>query len=67
MTMRGENEAPVNLDRSTAPKMTRRQALLDILRVGGVAAGAAGAAFWLSERSRRPVPGAPNKRAAITA
>jgi len=30
--------------------------MLQLLRVGGVAAGAAGAAFWLSERSYRPVP-----------
>ncbi|HUE01920.1 MAG TPA: DUF362 domain-containing protein, partial [Bryobacteraceae bacterium] len=29
--------------------------MLQLLRVGGVAAGAAGAAFWLSERSARPV------------
>ncbi len=36
--------------------MTRREAMLQLLRVGGVAAGTAGAAFWLSERSFRPVP-----------
>lgn len=36
--------------------MTRREAMLQLLRVGGVAAGAAGAAFWLSDRSTRPVP-----------
>jgi uncharacterized protein (DUF362 family) len=36
--------------------MTRREALVQLLRVGGMAAGAAGAAIWLSERSRRPVP-----------
>jgi uncharacterized protein (DUF362 family) len=39
-----------------AQGMTRREAMLQLLRVGGVAAGAAGAAFWLSERSFRPVP-----------
>jgi uncharacterized protein (DUF362 family) len=39
-----------------AQSMTRREAMLQLLRVGGVAAGAAGAAFWLSERSFRPVP-----------
>ena len=38
------------------PCMTRREALLQLLRVGGVAAGAAGAGIWLSERSRRPTP-----------
>jgi uncharacterized protein (DUF362 family) len=36
--------------------LTRREALLQLLRVGGVAAGAAGAAVWLSEHSFRPVP-----------
>ncbi len=55
--MPGENKEPVTLDRGATPKMTRREVLLDILRVGGVAAGATSAAFWLSERSRRPVPG----------
>ena len=37
-----------------ASRLTRREAMLQLLRVGGVAAGAAGAAFWLSERSFRP-------------
>jgi uncharacterized protein (DUF362 family) len=36
--------------------MTRREAMLQLLRLGGVAAGAAGAAVWLSERSFRPAP-----------
>jgi uncharacterized protein (DUF362 family) len=36
--------------------LTRRQALLQLLRVGGVAAGTTGAAVWLSEHSFRPVP-----------
>ena len=35
--------------------LTRREALLQLLRVGGIAAGAAGAGVWLSERSHRPV------------
>ena len=39
-----------------AQGMTRREAMLQLLRVGGVAAGAAGAAVWLSEHSFRPVP-----------
>lgn len=39
--------------------LSRREALLQILRVGGVAAAATGAGFWLNERSRRPVPAAP--------
>jgi uncharacterized protein (DUF362 family) len=45
------------INSSPAPTtLTRREAMLQLLRVGGVAAGAAGAAFWLSERSYRPVP-----------
>jgi uncharacterized protein (DUF362 family) len=40
-----------------APALTRREAMLQLLRVGGVAAGAAGAAYWLSEHSFRPVAG----------
>ncbi len=39
-----------------APPMTRREAMLQLLRLGGVAAGAAGAAVWLSRQSSRPVP-----------
>jgi uncharacterized protein (DUF362 family) len=39
-----------------AQGMTRREAMLQLLRVGGVAAGAAGAAVWFSEHSFRPVP-----------
>jgi uncharacterized protein (DUF362 family) len=39
----------------TRPALTRREAMLQLLRVGGIAAGAGGAAFWLSERSARPV------------
>lgn len=36
--------------------LTRREAMLQLLRVGGVAAGATGAAVWLSEHSFKPVP-----------
>jgi len=43
-------------DKVQASGMTRREAMLQLLRVGGVAAGAAGAAIWLSERSQRPIP-----------
>ncbi len=42
--------------KGVTPRLTRREAMLQLLRVGGVAAGAAGAAFWLSERSVKPVP-----------
>jgi uncharacterized protein (DUF362 family) len=36
--------------------MTRREAMLQLLRVGTVAAGVGGAAVWLSEHSIRPAP-----------
>jgi uncharacterized protein (DUF362 family) len=39
-----------------AHALTRREAMLQLLRVGGVAAGATGAAIWLSEHSFKPVP-----------
>jgi uncharacterized protein (DUF362 family) len=38
-----------------AEGMTRREAMLQLLRLGGVAAGAAGAGFWLTGRSNRPI------------
>ena len=38
-------------DRTT---LSRREALVRLLRLGGVAAGTAGLGFWLSERSQRP-------------
>lgn len=42
---------------STAGTMlNRREALIKLLRLGGVTAGAAGLGLWLSERSRRPEP-----------
>ncbi len=34
--------------------LSRREALIKLLRVGGVAAGAAGLGYWLSEHSVRP-------------
>jgi uncharacterized protein (DUF362 family) len=36
--------------------LTRREAMLQLLRVGGVAAGTVGAAAWLTEHSFKPVP-----------
>jgi len=38
------------------PVLDRREALIRLLRLGGVAAGTAGLGFWLSERSQRPEP-----------
>ena len=37
-------------------QMSRRDAMLALLRLGGVAAGAAGVGVWLNKRSARPVP-----------
>ncbi len=57
MAIKGEK--PVKLESAavpTAPGMTRREAIFQVLRVSGIAAGAVGAGVWLSERSRRPVP-----------
>ena len=56
--MGGRDDAAKNADAlktQHASGITRREALLQLLRVGGVAAGAAGAAFWLSKRSRKPI------------
>ena len=55
--MGGETE-PTTGKNATAPaaQMTRRDAMLQLLRLGGVAAGAAGVGVWLSEHSSRPVP-----------
>jgi len=39
-----------------AQGMTRREAMLQLLRLGGAAAGTAAVAVWLSEHSFRPVP-----------
>ncbi len=36
------------------PALTRREAMLQMLRVGGIAAVAAGGGYWLSEHSSRP-------------
>ncbi len=59
--MAGESEDKPDLvmpqaQSSLAQTLTRREAMLQLLRVGGVAAGAAGVTYWLSERSSRPVP-----------
>jgi len=43
-------------DETQTPALTRREAMLQLLRLGGVAAGATGAAIWLNEHSFKPVP-----------
>jgi uncharacterized protein (DUF362 family) len=56
MNMTGENDRKADGKQTQAPGLTRREAMLQLLRLGGVAAGAAGAGVWLSERNSRPVP-----------
>jgi uncharacterized protein (DUF362 family) len=46
------------IELNTSSHLTRREAMLQLLRVGGIAAAATGAGFWLNERSRRPIPAA---------
>jgi uncharacterized protein (DUF362 family) len=55
--MAGEIGRQVDTKAQPAPEMTRREAMLQLLRLGGVAAGAVGAGIWLSERSQRPIAG----------
>ena len=54
--MAGETEQKPNGIQDQKPALTRREAMLQLLRVGGVAAGAAGVGVWLSEHSFKPVP-----------
>jgi uncharacterized protein (DUF362 family) len=56
MTMAEEPERKPEEQQGQAPGLTRREAMLQLLRVGGVAAGAAAAGVWLSEHSFRPSP-----------
>ena len=53
--MAAENDQKPEEKQADAPGLTRREALLQLLRVGGVAAGAAAVGVWLSEHSFRPV------------
>jgi uncharacterized protein (DUF362 family) len=52
--MSSETEQKPDSTREPNAALTRREAMLQLLRVGGVAAGAAGVGLWLSERSSRP-------------
>ncbi|HXY04310.1 MAG TPA: DUF362 domain-containing protein [Terriglobales bacterium] len=45
-----------NISMDNSATLNRREALLKLLRLGGVAAGTASLGFWLSERSERPQP-----------
>ncbi|MDR3751559.1 MAG: DUF362 domain-containing protein [Terracidiphilus sp.] len=56
---KNDGQAPVEIALAPevgTPRLTRREAMLQLLRVGGGAAGAAGVGVWLSEHSFRPVP-----------
>ncbi len=55
--MSGEDEN--KSEQKQAGGISRRDAMLQLLRLGGMAAGAAGLGAWLSERSSRPVPAPP--------
>jgi uncharacterized protein (DUF362 family) len=56
MTMAGETDRKTEEKQAQTQGLTRREALLQLLRVGGVAAGAGVAGVWLSDHSFRPVP-----------
>ena len=66
--MPGETDNPITPSAADAkPKLaeqfslTRREAMLQILRVGGIATAAGATAFWLDGRSKRPIPAAPEQ------
>ncbi len=48
--------------KSGPPPITRREAMLQILRTGTNAAAAIGVAYWLSTHSARPIPAPPRAR-----
>jgi len=54
--MAGEDEhlPQIKSPDSVTSRLTRREALLQLLRAGGIAASAAGTGIWLSKRSVRP-------------
>jgi uncharacterized protein (DUF362 family) len=49
-------EGQGRIESDTPQSLTRREAMLQLLRAGGIAAVAGGSAYWLSTRSARPVP-----------
>lgn len=52
----------MGIDNHPGPTLTRREAMLQLLRAGGIAAVAAGGGYWLSRRSAHPEP-APSEQA----
>jgi uncharacterized protein (DUF362 family) len=57
--MAGEHETTSG--QGSNPGMTRREAMLQLLRLGGAAAAVTGAAAWLNASSQRPVPARPEE------
>jgi len=57
--MAGEMETNTNPPKHDG--MTRREAMLNLLRLGGAAAGVVGAGAWLSEHSVKPEPARPEQ------
>jgi len=45
-------------EKAPTPPLTRREAMLQLLRVGGAAGVVGGAAVWLSQHNHRPIPAA---------
>ena len=54
--MAGETDRKRDEQQALSAGLTRREAMLQLLRVGGVAASAAAAGVWLNDHSFRPVP-----------
>lgn len=52
----------MGIDNHPGLSLTRREAMLQLLRAGGIAAVAAGGGYWLSRRSAHPEP-APSEQA----
>ncbi len=53
--MGAENDRKPEETKGQTEGLTRREAMLHLLRAGGIAAVATGAGYWLSEHSSRPV------------
>ena len=49
-------EVQIGIESEMPQRLTRREAMLQLLRTGGMAAVAGGGAYWLSSRSARPAP-----------
>jgi len=54
--MAGEPNNQASQASGELPALTRREAMVQLLRVGSIAAGAMGIGFWLNERNTKPAP-----------